>query len=116
MLDCIAGAVVDDYFLGGYSSSLVKPPGKLDVISAAAAKSGDSLQAVFQIRLKGNGASFANAPTDFLMAVGPLDASGNVRKHANAQVDTLSALQHSHSVHRICECVNLLSGHGDKLD
>lgn len=84
-----AGAVVDDYYLGGYSSSLVKPPGKLAVISSAAAKSGNNtLQSVFQIRLNGTGASFTNTPTDFLMAVGPLDAAGVIHKHADAQVQS----------------------------
>ncbi|BDA43017.1 probable cytochrome b561 and DOMON domain-containing protein At3g61 at C-terminar half [Coccomyxa sp. Obi] len=80
-----SGASVDNYYLGGYSSTLVQPPGKLDLLSASAAMSGNRLQALFQIRLPTNGSTLSATPTDYLMALGRLDPSGNLVKHANSQ-------------------------------
>ncbi len=79
------GASVDNYYLGGYSSAMVQPPGKLDLLSASAAMSGSRLQALFTIRLPTNGSSLSTTPTDYLMALGRLDPSGNLVKHSDAQ-------------------------------
>ncbi len=59
MTNSAAGASVDNYYLGGYTPAQVKPPGKLDLISASAAKSGDRLQALFKIRVPGTGQPLA---------------------------------------------------------
>ncbi|CAL8468982.1 g8523 [Coccomyxa elongata] len=80
-----SGASVDNYYLGGYSSAMVQPPGKLNLLSASAAMSGNRLQALFTIRLPTNGSTLSATPTDYLMALGRLDPSGNLVKHADAQ-------------------------------
>ena len=81
-----AGASVDNYFLGGMDTSLVKPPGHLDALNATAAKSGSGrLQAVFALQLPQSAATLANAATPVIYAVGPLDASGSLQQHAVSQ-------------------------------
>ena len=77
---------MNNYFLGGYDASLVRPPGHLDVLNATAAKSGSGqLQAVFALQLPQAAAALASAATPVMYAVGPLDASGDLQQHAVSQ-------------------------------
>lgn len=76
---------MDDYFLGGYKSLLVKPPGKLNVISASAAKSGNNLMAVYKLRLPSSASNLSASPTDYLMALGQLSPNGALMKHDDSQ-------------------------------
>ena len=59
------------------------------VLESSAARAGDRLQALFQIRLPKIAQGSQGAPTPVLYAVGPLDASGNLQPHADTRVRTL---------------------------
>ena len=76
---------MDNYYLGGYTSSQVQPPGKLNLLSASAAMSGNRLQTLFRIRLLTSGSALSATPTSSLLALGQLDPRGGLIKHADSQ-------------------------------
>ena len=67
------GATVDSYFLGGYVSSAVTPPGKFKVLSMQAqASSTGRLQAYFEIALTQTANALRATPLDVIYAIGEL--------------------------------------------
>lgn len=66
-----AGASVDSYFLGGYDSSAVQPPGKFKVLSMQAqASTTGRLQAYFEVVLTQKANALKATPLDVIYAVG----------------------------------------------
>jgi len=72
------GASIDQYFLEGYQSSSVQPPGKLSVNSMEAAVVDGSVRGAFEMELPA-GTDASAVP--FIYTFGPLSADGSLQMH-----------------------------------
>jgi hypothetical protein len=67
---------VDDYYLGGYDSGSVSPPGQLDVRNKAAEAASGRLRISFSLGLPG--VPSAQSAVAVLIATGPLHSDGSL--------------------------------------
>ena len=74
-----AGASVDDYYLASQSTSGVKPPSRLEVMSKSAALSDNRLHAVFELSLAYTASDLDSVGV--IYAAGPLDSTGALQQH-----------------------------------
>ena len=77
---CNAGASVNSYYLGGYVTSAVTPPSRLDVLAMSADSTNGVLSAAFTLNLTAADVAKLSA-FDIIYSQGSLDSSGNFIPH-----------------------------------
>eukprot|EP00884_Botryococcus_braunii_P017823 jgi/Botrbrau1/4724/Bobra.0218s0038.2 len=82
----LAGATAQQYFLGGYSTSLVKPGGVLNLQDISAQYAAGRLQATFSLL----GVSPSQGIISSIVAVGNQASNGGLREHSTASGIDLS--------------------------
>ncbi|KAK9815929.1 hypothetical protein WJX72_012106 [[Myrmecia] bisecta] len=83
---CSSGASIDDYFLGGYTPSAVKPPSRLTILSRSATGNATNLQATFRLLVAASGADLK--AFNIIFALGPLGSDGGLQQHPLSQGNT----------------------------
>lgn len=73
-----AGASINSYFLGGYTTSQVQPPGRITVSDLRAAKADGDIVGAFSMALP---AGTDPSAFNFLYVFGPLSPTGELMQH-----------------------------------